>query len=191
MKLFLISILFAVMLHPVNVQAQNTSALIIIDIQEFYFSGGAAELFEPEKAGEQAKLLLNHFREKDNLVIHVRHNFKPGGEIHKLVEPNDGEKIISKDEVNAFLNTDLDEYLRNNNITELVLCGMQTHMCLEAATRAAHDLGYKCTVIEDACTTRDISFEGNTVSAKDVHYSTLATLKNYAEIVSLNDFLKE
>ena len=191
MKLFLISILFAVMLHPVNVQAQNTSALIIIDIQEFYFSGGAAELFEPEKAGEQAKLLLNHFREKDNLVIHVRHNFEPGGEIHKLVEPNDGEKIISKDEVNAFLNTDLDEYLRNNNITELVLCGMQTHMCLEAATRAAHDLGYKCTVIEDACTTRDISFEGNTVSAKDVHYSTLATLKNYAEIVSLNDFLKE
>ena len=39
----------------------------------------------------------------------------------------------------------------------LVIVGMQTHMCLEAATRAAHDLGFECVVVGDACATRDNS----------------------------------
>lgn len=191
MRFFLISILLSAIIFSGNSQAQKSTALIIIDIQDFYFPGGAAELVEPEKAGEQAKQLLSHFRENNKLVVHVRHNFQPGGEIHKLVKPLKGEKIVSKDEVNAFLNTDLDKYLIKNNIDEVVLCGMQTHMCLEAGTRAAHDLGYKCTVVEDACTTRDLSFGENTIAAKDVHYCTLATLKNYATVTNLNDFLKK
>lgn len=170
-------------------QKLDSTALIIIDIQDFYFPGGAAELVEPEKAGKNAKQLLSHFRENDGLVIHVKHIFKPGGDIHKLVEPIEGEKIISKTEVNAFLNSDLDEYLKKNNINKVVLCGMQTHMCLEAGTRAAHDLGYECTVVEDACTTRDLKFGEETVKARDVHYSTLATLKSYAMVVSLDEFL--
>ena len=57
-------------------------------------------------------------------------------------------------------------------------------MCVEAATRAASDLGYKCTVIEDACTTRDLKYGDNIVLAKDVHYSTLSTLRSYAKIMT-------
>lgn len=67
---------------------------------------------------------------------------------------------------------------------------MQTHMCLEAATRAAHDFGYICTVVENACATRDLKFGEITVKAKDVHYSTLATLKSYAKVVNLREFLE-
>lgn len=171
-------------------QKLDSTALIIIDIQNFYFSGGKAELVEPEKAGEQAKQLLAYFRENKGLVVHVRHNFEPGGEIHDLVKPIEGEKVFSKSEVNAFLNTGLNDYLAKNNIKNLVLCGMQTHMCLEAGTRAAHDLGYKCTVIEDACATRDLTFGDVTIEAKDVHYSTLSTLQSYATILNLADYLK-
>ena len=171
-------------------QKLDSTALIIIDIQNFYFPGGKAELSEPVKAGEQAKKLLAFFRENYGMVVHVRHNFEPGGEIHNLVKPIQGEKIFSKDEVNAFLNTGLYEYLQKNGIKNVVLCGMQTHMCLEAATRAAHDLGYNCTVVEDACTTRDLTFGEHTISANDVHYSTLATLKSYAKVLNLDDYLK-
>ncbi len=170
-------------------QKLDSTALIIIDIQNFYFPGGKAELSEPVKAGKQAKKLLALFRENKGLVVHVRHNFEPGGEIHELVQPIGGEKIFSKNEVNAFLNTGLNEYLHEKNIKNVVFCGMQTHMCLEAATRAAHDLGYNCTVVEDACTTRNLIFGDYTVLAKDVHYSTLATLKSYAKVTGLNDYL--
>lgn len=171
-------------------QKLDSTALINIDIQNFYFPGGASELVEPEKAAEQAKILLNYFRENKGLVIHVKHDFSPGGEIHQLVEPLDNEKVFTKKEVNAFLNTGLNEYLKQNNIKYVILCGMQTHMCLEAGTRAAHDFGYECTVVEDACATRDLKFGDVTVKAKDVHYSTLSTLKSYGKVVNLKEFLE-
>jgi len=173
-----------------NAQKLDSTALILIDIQNFYFPGGASELGEPEKAAEQAKILLNYFRENKGLVVHVKHDFSPGGEIHQLVKPLDNEKVFTKKEVNAFLNTGLNDYLKQNNIKYVTLCGMQTHMCLEAGTRAAHDLGYNCTVVEDACATRDLKFGDVTVKAKDVHYSTLATLKSYGKVLSLDEYLK-
>ena len=173
-----------------NAQKLNSTALIIIDIQDFYFPGGASELVEPEKAAEQAKILLNYFRENKGLVVHVKHDFSPGGEIHQLVKPLDNEKVFTKKEVNAFLNTGLNDYLKQNNIKNVTLCGMQTHMCLEAATRAAHDFGYDCTVIEDACATRDLKFGDVTVKSKDVHYSTLATLKSYSKVDNLKEYLE-
>ena len=172
-----------------NAQKLDSTALILIDIQDFYFPGGAAELVEPEKAAEQAKILLNYFRENKGLVVHVKHEFSPGGEIHQLVRPLDNEKVFTKKEVNAFLNTGLNDYLKQNHIKYVTLCGMQTHMCLEAGTRAAHDLGYQCTVVEDACATRDLKFGEVTVKAKEVHYSTLATLKSYGKVVGLKEFL--
>lgn len=101
-----------------------------------------------------------------------------------------GEKIISKNEVNAFLNTDLKAFLDDNNIQYVVLAGMQTHMCLEAATRAAHDLGYSCTVIADACATRDLKFGEIIIPGKEVHFSTLSTLQSYAKVLNVADFLK-
>lgn len=171
-------------------QGLDSTALILIDIQNFYFPGGKAALVEPEKAAENAKILLTHFRDNNALVVHVRHDFEPGGEIHKLVEPNSEEKIITKNEVNCFLNTDLEKYLKKNNIKKVVLAGMQTHMCLEAGTRAAHDLGFKCTVIADACATRNLKFEDTIIEASEVHFSTLVTLKSYANVVRCNEYLK-
>ncbi len=173
-----------------NAQKLDSTALIIIDIQNFYFQGGAMELVEPEKAAEQAKILLSYFRQNNGLVVHVKHDFSPGGEIHQLVKPIENEKVFTKKEVNAFLNTGLNEYLKQNNIKYVTLCGMQTHMCLEEGTRAAHDLGYTCTVVEDACATRDLKFGEVTVKAKEVHYSTLSTLKSYGKVVNLKEFLE-
>jgi len=187
----LLTIAFIIsLISSVQSQSIDSTALIIIDIQNFYFPGGASELVEPEKAAEQAKILLNYFRENKGLVVHVKHDFSPGGEIHQLVKPLDNEKVFTKKEVNAFLNTGLNEYLKQNNIKYVTLCGMQTHMCLEAGTRAAHDFGYECIVIEDACATRDLKFGEVTVKAKEVHYSTLATLKSYGKVVTLKEFIE-
>ncbi|WP_346863013.1 cysteine hydrolase family protein [uncultured Draconibacterium sp.] len=182
----------AITLISLNAFAQKTdsTALILIDIQYFYFTGGAVELVEPEQAAQQAKQLLSYFRENNALVVHVRHDFQPGGNIHELVKPCDGEKVITKKDVNSFLGTDLNNYLKNNNIKYVVLAGMQTHMCLEAGTRAAHDLGYNCTVIADACATRDLKYEDRIVPAADVHTSTLATLQSYARVIPLERYFK-
>ncbi|WP_340114428.1 cysteine hydrolase family protein [Maribellus mangrovi] len=171
-------------------QKIDSTALILIDIQEFYFPGGASELVEPEKAAKQAKAILEYFRKEHGLVVHIRHDFEPGGSINQLVKPIDGEKVFTKKEVNAFLGTGLNEYLVENSINKVVLAGMQTHMCLEAATRAAHDLGYQCTVIGDACATRDLKFDNAVIKAIDVHNSTLVTLRSYGQVTNVVEYFK-
>jgi nicotinamidase-related amidase len=191
MKKVILSIV-VLLIVIISVSAQTgKKALLIIDIQDFYFPGGKSALVEPEKAAANAALLLQDFRNRNMLVIHVRHNAEPGGKINDIVKPLPSEKIISKDEVNCFKGTDLLDYLKTNKIDSLVICGMQTHMCVEAATRAASDFGFKCTLIHDACATKDLKFGDKIVKADDVHYSTLSTLTNYAKILSTKDYLKQ
>lgn len=175
---------------PLGLNAQNMDkALLIIDIQNFYFKGGHAELHEPEKASANAALLIDDFRIKRQQVIFIQHKSSTGMEIHSSVKPVTGEKIFIKTEINSFNGTDLKEYLDSLGIKELVICGMQTHMCVEAATRAAYDFGFKVQLISDACTTRDLKWEDNIIEWDKVHYSTLVTLKNYADIKTTSAYL--
>jgi len=166
------------------------TALLIVDIQDFYFPGNGPGLVNAESASLNAKEILEIFREKNQLVVHVRHKSDKGFAIHKNVEPLSDEKVITKEEVNSFQNTDLLEYLKSNNISRLVIIGMQTQMCLEAAVRAGNDFGFECIVIHDACATRDLKFNDKIVKAEDVQISTLATIAGggYGKVIDLNTF---
>jgi nicotinamidase-related amidase len=188
MKKIVMAVLLISIFIIVSGQDKKT-ALIIIDIQDFYFPGGKSALVEPEKAAANAALLLSKFREEKMPVIHVRHNAESQAEINKIVKPLSQEKIVSKDAVNCFVGTDLLDYLKSQQIGNLVICGMQTHMCVEAATRAATDYGFKCVVISDACATKDLKFNDIVIKSQDVHYSTLSALRSYAAVMSANEYL--
>lgn len=69
---------------------------------------------------------------------------------------------------------------------------MMTHMCIDATVRAAVDLGYEATLIEDACATRELTYQDKVVPAQQVHYSFVSTLNNmYANVISTDDFLEQ
>lgn len=164
------------------------TALLLIDIQEFYFPGGKLPLENPEAASSKAAVILKLFRDQKLPVIHIQHF--GGSPIHPDVAPIPGEKVITKEEANAFDRTDLLETLKSLHVKRLVLCGMQTHMCLEAATRAAYDYGFKCIVVQDACATRPLKWGDRTVSAADVHASTLASIDRfYGKVVNAADLI--
>lgn len=169
-------------------EPSSKTALLVIDVQRFYFPGGAFPLVEPEPASLNAKKLLEAFRRRGGLMVHVRTAAPSGMEFHPNVEPAPGEKVITKSFANSFRETDLLEYLRGNGVERLVICGMMTHMCVEAATRAASDFGFECLVAQDACTTRDLTFRDRTVPARDVHCAALSALAfGYARIVDTED----
>lgn len=178
-----------------------SKALISIDIQYDYFEGGAMELHNPVEASKNAKKILEAYRKDNKEIIHVQHIaaapemgfFLPntkGAEIHDNVKPKDGEKLIVKHAPNSFVGTDLLEYLKSKNISELVFIGMMTQMCIDATVRAAKDLGFECTVIGDACATRDLEINGNKVKAKDVQTAFLAGLGfYYADVKNTKEYL--
>jgi nicotinamidase-related amidase len=171
-----------------------TEGLLLIDIQNDYFEKGTMTLVNSDKACANAKRLLERFRSQMLPVIFIQHIaanpaatfFLPdtaGAEIHPSIQPIDGEKVIVKHFPNSFRGTELMDYLQTNNITDLVICGMMTHMCVDATTRAAKDLGFNITVIGDACATRNLEIKGEIVSAKDVHNSFLAALNYFYSTV--------
>ena len=188
MKKYLI--LFAILPILAFAQSNSKTALLLIDIQDFYFPGGNSALVEPEASADKAAQLLKVFRDKKQTVIHIRHDYEPGGNIHSLVGPISGEKVITKKEVNSYKNTDLLAYLQANKIDTLVLAGMQTHLCLEAAVRASYDYDFICIVIDDACATKDLVYNNFTIKAKEVHQSTLHSLRSYAKIFKLEEYLR-
>jgi nicotinamidase-related amidase len=178
-----------------TMQANADQALIIIDIQNFYFEGGSLPLTGPVEAAKQARRVLDRFRERRLPVIHVRHVPASGPvtdqyAIRPEVAPLQGEKVIEKRYANSFRDTALLDVLRGLGVKRLVIVGMQTHMCVEAAARAAADLGFEVTVVADACATRPLEYGGVKVSAEQVHASTLAALKGtYAKIVTADELL--
>ncbi len=184
-------ILFLALIFAVAVmEAQKSYVLLVIDIQNFYFPGGRSELVEPVQAAEKAAMAIAHARAENNPVIFIQHKSAAGMEINDLVKPEPGEAVFVKEEVNSFLGTGLKKYIDDLAIDTLVICGMQTQMCVEAAVRAASDLGYQVILLHDACAARNLKFGDREVLAADVHASTLAAMKNYASVISVEDWIK-
>jgi nicotinamidase-related amidase len=178
------------------------TALVVIDIQNFYFEKGSLPLTGSVAAAEQARRVLEAFRAKHLPIVHVRHVPKsakllngepidPQYQIRPEVFPAAGEKIVTKQYANSFRDTDLLAYLREKGIKRLVVVGMQTHMCVEAASRAAADLGFDVVVLHEACATRPLTFGGRTVPAEMVHAAALAAIDGtYGKVTSVDDYLK-
>ncbi|KQQ92868.1 Isochorismatase [Leifsonia sp. Leaf325] len=175
--------------------------LLIIDIQNDYFPGGAFPLVEPEAAATRAAELLAAFREAGDPVIHVQHVWdapdatfmRPGTagvEIHELVAPVGDEPVVQKASPNSFLDTDLLERLCAVDPDDLVVVGMMSSMCIDATVRAASDLDFTVTVAHDACAAPDLEFDGAVVPAAQVHGAFMAALSgSYATVTTVEELL--
>jgi nicotinamidase-related amidase len=178
-------------------------ALVLIDVQNDYFPGGAMELEGSVEAGRAAREVLFFFRQKQLPLVHIQHfSVRPGAtfflpktegvEIHEAVRPQPGETVISKNYPNSFRNTPLLDHLRGLDTDHVVIVGMMTHMCVDATTRAAFDYGFGCTVVHDACATRALPFGDKVVPAEHVHHAFLSALGSvYAKVTSAGDFLRD
>ncbi|EWY39022.1 hypothetical protein N825_08450 [Skermanella stibiiresistens SB22] len=176
-------------------------ALLIIDIQNDYFPDGKWTLSGMDAVADNAARLLAAARAAGEMVVHIRHEFtrpeapffvagSDGARIHPKVTPIEGETVVLKHFPNSFRETDLKGILDRNGVTDLTICGAMSHMCVDAATRAAADFGYACTVVHDACASRDLEFDGTLVPAVHAHSAFMSALGfAYAKLVTTDDYL--
>ncbi len=176
-----------------------TQALLLVDIQNDYFPGGAMELLGSPEAGRQAGALLEAFRRAGRPIVHIQHLaarpgatfFLPGttgAEIHPGVAPLPDEPVFQKHFPNSFRETPLQSHLQGLGATQLVIAGMMTHMCIDTTVRAAFDLGFQCWLAQDACATRDLTRSGTRVPASQVQAAFLAALDGtFAQVLSAQE----
>ncbi|MTE01060.1 isochorismatase family protein [Paracoccus sp. YIM 132242] len=177
-------------------------AVVVIDIQNDYFPGGKHELEGIEEAAANAARVIETARRNGDRVIHVQHVFpgqdapfftpgSDGTDINAIVAPHEGETVVVKNHPNPFLRTDLKQVLDSDGIEEVVVVGAMSHMCIDAAVRAASDHGFRTTVVEDACATRDLEWNGTTVPAAAVHAAMMSALGfAYATVTDTDSYLR-
>lgn len=174
-------------------------AILVVDIQNEYFPEGNFPLQGIEAASANAARVIAAARAKRDLVINIRHEmpggpiFVPGSEgakINVAARPEGDEPVITKNFPNSFRGTGLKELLNKQEIEEVVVVGAMSHMCIDATTRAANDLGFRTITIHDACATRDVEFSDTVVPASDVHSTIMGALAfAYGEVIGTDDFL--
>lgn len=179
------------------------TALLMLELQNDYFPNGRIPLDKSLEACAKAEAVLHNCRERKIPVIHIQHvstqpdatYFLPctrGTDFYQTVQPVKYETIIKKHYPNSFKDTGLLNHLIKNQINHLVICGMMTQSSIDATVRAAYDLGFNCTVIQDACAARPLEFNHTAITAQNVHYAFLAALQPaYATVISSDDFLQK
>jgi nicotinamidase-related amidase len=174
-------------------------ALVVIDIQNEYFPGGALTLPHAEAAARQAAEAIEAARSAGIDVVHIRHEepdsdewFVPGSrgaETHPAVAPADGELVVVKHHPNSFLDTELAERLSASGANRVAFCGMMTSMCVDATVRAAADLGLEALLLDDACAAPDLEHRGQRVPAEEVHAAFCAALSDeIATVLGTSEF---
>src|SRR3990167_9599526 len=179
------------------------TGLLLLEMQNDYLAHGRRPLERSNDVIVNAQTVLQSFRSRQQPIIHVQHiatqpdatfllPCTKGAEFCTATQPAQGEIIIKKHYPNSFKDTALLNHLTKQNIRHLVICGMTTHLTIDATVRAAYDLGFSCTVLHDTCAARQLEFNHTIISAQNVHYAFLAALQpTYAAVLTSEDFLQK
>ena len=174
------------------------ATLVIIDAQKEYLSGPLA-LTGMAEAVANIQQLLAAARAAGRPIVHVHHLgtvgglFDPQGERGEFIpglEPLSDETLIGKLLPSAFHGTPLEKRLQDLGSLDLIVCGFMSHSSVSTTVRAAKNLGFRCTLVEDACATRDLPCKGGVLTAEHVQQTEMAIMAdNFATLAQTRDLI--
>ncbi|GIP31765.1 cysteine hydrolase family protein [Paenibacillus sp. J2TS4] len=172
----------------------NKKALIIIDVQLEMFNE-SNPVFQGDLLLEKINNLISRARGLEMPIIYIQHSErpgtplekgKPGWVIHPSVKPEANDTVIEKTTPDSFYNTRLKEELDLRGITELIMTGIQSEVCVDTTCRRAFSQGYKVTLVSDAHST----WNTNHLSAEQIINHHNNVLKWFAEVVESEKIFK-
>ncbi|MDP6155969.1 MAG: isochorismatase family cysteine hydrolase [Candidatus Thermoplasmatota archaeon] len=175
------------------------SALLIMDMQK-YFLAESSHAFVPSAPAiiPGMKEIIDLFHKGGRPVIFTRHlsDDSPATMLNwwKDSTPGDDERseiissldttegiILEKSTYDAFINTDLENILRSKEITDIVICGVMTHLCCESTARSAFNRNFNVFFPIDGTATYNESFHNATLLNLSHGFATITELRRLKE----------
>lgn len=176
------------------------SALLLINVQNDYFTGGKTPLRGVEDTLSPIKTALAKFREMNLPVIYTQYiNDREGApshwdgtagiEIHKDIAPIEGEYVIKTEYYDCFTNSELLKVITDNHIKRLVICGMPVNTSIDFTVRAAREVHNICflTILYDACAAIEVKFREEIIPAQTIHTVCMANMGTYLNVINTDD----
>ncbi|WP_121640316.1 cysteine hydrolase family protein [Virgibacillus sp. Bac330] len=166
--------------------SETKKALILVDVQKAFDDKKWGERNNQE-AEENMRKILQFWREKKWIVFHIQHTSdnphsvfhmaNKGFAIKEIVEPIEGEVIITKKVNSSFIGTNLEEQLKANEVSTVVIMGLTTPHCVSTTARMSGNLGFDTYLISDATAAFGLKDQHNRYyDAETIHNVSMATL---------------
>jgi nicotinamidase-related amidase len=178
----------------------DTAALIVIDVQQGFDDPVWGARNNPDAEANIARLIAA-WGEAARPIVLVRHDSRSSGSPLAVGSPGNAFKdavadaphdlFVTKHVNSAFYgDPDLHGWLRARGIRQLVVCGIQTNMCVETTARMGGNLGYEVTVPLDATHTFDLEGPGGVrLTADELTRATAVNLAGggFAAVTSTDE----
>ncbi len=160
-------------------------ALLVIDVQNEYFSG-ALPVSYPSGTLEHVLEVMDVATQQGIAVVVVRHTeladdtpfFKQGSpewELHAAIAQRPHDLLVDKTVPGSFTNTQLEEWLRSQDIDTVVIAGYMTNMCCDTTARQAFHSGFNVEFLSDATGTLDTETPVGAATGEELHRAVLVT----------------
>lgn len=178
-----------------------TEALLVIDVQNEYFTGLLPVTYPP---GSFARILeaMDAAHAAHIPVIVIQHSsnapgspaFVPGTsgwELHPDVKRRPRDLLVEKTLPGSFTGTDLGPWLEEHGIRSLVIAGYMTQMCCDTTARQALHRGYTVKFLSNATGTLTITNSAGTVKDADLHKAILVVQQQrFSQVLTTADWIR-
>ena len=139
------------------------TALLVIDMQQGSLAGPRPP-HDIDALVNRINSLADRVRRSGGAVLYIQHNGPAGDPFHPEapgwpllagLTPASGDLFVHKTACDAFLDTDLDELLKQNHVERVIVTGWATDFCVDTTVRSALARGYRTIVPTDGHTTTD------------------------------------
>lgn len=181
---------------------KNQQALLVIDVQNEYFTGRLPVTF-PENSLENILKAMDHAARVGMPVVVIQHTapskdsptFRKGSEgwkLHPEVQKRKRDVLIEKNLPGSFTGTELEKWLLEQGVERVAICGYMTQICCDTTARQAFHLGLQVDFLSDATGTLSIQNSAGAISDCDLHRAVLVTMAmKFARVVGTEEWIAE